>query len=76
MISGSYLNTLMEKTFWNIMEQAKLFLLALSAVFPTIAGFYLNDWELKIPLSSTPKSALFFRTSSLVNCHLLPDLSK
>ena len=43
MISGSYLNTLMEKTFWNIMEQAKLFLLALSAVFPTIAGFYLND---------------------------------
>ena len=51
----------MEKTFWNIMEQIKLFPLAVSAVFPTIAALYLNDWELKIPISSTPESALLFQ---------------
>ena len=62
----------MEQTFWNIMEQTKLFPLAVSAVFPTIAALYLNDWELKIPISSTTESALLFQTSSLVNCDKLP----
>ena len=56
------------------MEQTKLFPLAAYTVFPAIAALYLNDWELKIPISSTPESALLFQTSSLVNCNKLPDL--
>ena len=44
-------------------------LLTASAVFPTRAALYLNDWEL-----STLKSALLVGTSSLLNYHKLPDV--
>ena len=43
-------------------------LLTASAVFPVRAALYLNDWELSIV-----KSALLFRTSSLLNFHKLPN---
>ena len=45
-------------------------LLTASAVFPTRAALYLNDLELSIL-----KSVLLAGTSSLLNCHKLPDLS-
>ena len=41
------------------------------AVFPTRAVLYLNDWELSIV-----KSALLAGTSSLLNCHKIPDVSE
>ena len=46
-------------------------LLPASTVFPARAALYLNDWEL-----SVAKSALSFGTSSLLNCHRLPDVSE
>ena len=54
-ISKSCLNTLMEQLFLCFVTE--LLPLAVSAVFPTRAGLYLNDSELKVP-SSTAKSAL------------------
>ena len=49
----------------------KLFPLLTSAVFPSRAALYLNDWELLIV-----KSSLIAGTSSLLNCHKLPDVSE
>ena len=49
----------------------KLFPSAASAVFPTRVALYLNDSEL-----SVLKSALLAGTSSLLNCHKLPDISE
>ena len=46
-------------------------LLTAPAVFPKRAAFYLNDWELLIV-----KAALSAGTSSLLNCHKLPDVSE
>ena len=44
-------------------------LLTVSAAFPAGAALYLNDLELSIL-----KSALLTGTSSLLNCHKLPDV--
>ena len=46
-------------------------LLTAFAVFPTRAALYLNNLELSIL-----KSALLAGTSSLLNCHKLPDVSE
>ena len=46
-------------------------LLVASAVYPTRAALYLNQWELSIV-----KSALLFGTSSLLSCYKRPDVSE
>ena len=46
-------------------------LLTVSDAFPTRAALYLNHLELSIL-----KSALLAGTSSLINCHKLPDASE
>ena len=46
-------------------------LLTAFAISPTRATLYLNYWEL-----SLAKSALLFRTSSLLNYHKPPDVSE
>ena len=49
----------------------ELFVLSTASVaFPTGAALCLNDWELTIV-----KLALLTGTSSLLNCHKLPDVS-
>ena len=68
MISKSYSNTLMLQLFFCFFTELFVLLTA-SAVFPTRAALYLNNLELSIL-----KSALLAETSSLLNCHKLPDL--
>ena len=65
-----------KKLLGYFMEQLFLFftelfvLLKASAVFPTGAAFYLNDWELLIL-----KLAISAGTASLLNCYKRYDVS-
>ena len=69
MISKSYLSSLTEQVFlWSLQNY---FHQQHFAIFPTRAVLYPNDLELLLV-----KSALLARTSSLLNCHKLLDLSE
>ena len=61
-------NTLMEQLFWTFHKAISIISIH---VFPRRDALYLNDWELSIL-----KLALLARTSSLLNCHKLLDVSE